>query len=209
MLKESILQTHDVSIADPASNTILRFLILAQSSLSPHSNEETTERIRHFASLTGGSDCAIVLLLYDSTPSQPPTEHQPHKPPPSHALASLQSTLLTLHLTTPILPVASPAAVPRTISTFTHAMLRPRPQNPAAAAVPNAYADLLPLCSVRTPMSADMRLRLANRYASLRELARLGADGAEREVARLVREGAVEEQARDAVEFWEREFVVD
>jgi hypothetical protein len=59
-------------------------------------------------------------------------------------------------------------------------------------------------------MKEDTCLALSDRFACLRDVASLGSRDPERDVRGLVREMGIEEhQARDVVDFWGEEFVVE
>lgn len=186
-MSESQLGTHDVSLPLGASidqntgNSIttrqLRLLLLSPSSVADAKLNDTVKRIRHFASLTGGQDLAIVFLL--STPKAPAfitakqlgngDANQSDNVEGVYAYTKLQAELLNHgdipHV--PVLPLANLEGLPSLLEQHASALTRP-PSKQSAVAKP---FELLQLCTANPPMSQQTAYILSDLFCSIRELA--------------------------------------
>lgn len=185
---ESQLGTHDLALPvttsiDPrtgstvASRT-LRVLLFSPSSVSDEKLSETVERIRRFASLTGGHDLAIAFLL-QSAPSAGFVSAKdlkenavtPQAPDDDGIVAysKLQATL-TDHAEIPCVPVlllAKLESLPEVLMKHVGYLSRPKQR----ASPPTTPFALLQLCTASPPMSQHTAFILSDLFADLRELA--------------------------------------
>lgn len=178
-------------------NRHARFLLLAPSNTSTAVLPDTLARIQHLASLTGGTDAAIVFLLNapvgivsartvaaaigvgigSATPdsSNPSHPSNPTGAPAStcdglHAYTALQAALLerTDVPHVPILPLATLDALPELVKSYLRGLGKEGPKTDGSAARPE---DLLAVCTTMPPMSDMARFVCSDVFASLRELA--------------------------------------
>ncbi|KAK0906781.1 hypothetical protein LTR91_015221 [Friedmanniomyces endolithicus] len=186
---ESRLDTHDIAIPlgatdDPATGIAtttrhLRYLLLAPSSLDQNHIGITLDRIRHFASLTGGQDLAIVFLLQPPpvitfTPAKQLLGNASNCSKSSsdgiYAYTSLQATLMDRSDVPyiPILPLATLSALPDLLKR--HASNRAH-SPPKAISKPPRSLDLLKLCTANPPMPQQTAYILSDLFPNLRDLA--------------------------------------
>ncbi|KAK4550133.1 hypothetical protein LTR36_003100 [Oleoguttula mirabilis] len=195
-LRESQLDTHDISLpvnsaVDPKTgNTVstrqLRLLLLSSTSVSEVKLNDTIKRIRHFASLTGGQDLAIVFLL-----SQPQvttfvsakqlavhgatTASTTDDAEGVYAYSKVQAELMNKPdiPNIPVLPLASleglPALLRKHVANLTHV----HTQSHAAAATPVVASpfELLQLCTANPPMPQQTAYILSDLFPNIKVLA--------------------------------------
>ncbi|GAB7356702.1 hypothetical protein MBLNU459_g7409t2 [Dothideomycetes sp. NU459] len=188
-LKESQLDTHDIALKLPRRDkpvtSTLCFLLLSPTSVLSDL-DATLTRIEHFASLTGGLNIAMVLLLSSPsrsssssssstthTPAATATDPHPAEPDPllgQHSYAQLQATLLSRPDLPwiPILPLARVAGLPSLLQSYAGSVGRgpPAPPEPGARSL-----DLLAQCTVEAPLSPLARDLASDVFRSLAELA--------------------------------------
>ena len=185
---ESQLNTHDLALpiaanADPKRSSLtatrrLRVLLFSPSATTSEKLQQTVERIRRFAALTGGQDLAIVFLL------NPPkdtffTSAKGLKEDTADVLSGqdgmiaytkFQATLLDHgdipHV--PILPLTSLDTLPELLRKHVEALSQP-PQKTKPPTTPFA---LLQLCTANPPMYQQTAFILSDLFPNLQELAK-------------------------------------
>ncbi|KAF2756603.1 hypothetical protein EJ05DRAFT_512236 [Pseudovirgaria hyperparasitica] len=194
-LIESDLRTHDIAI--PISNSKrLLFLIVTPPCVISTSLLDTLKRIEHFASLTGGKNCAVLCMLSTSS-TKDNTEASSSTTAALAAYAHLTSTLLfgaprsqgepsasftpLVHL--PILPVPLASSIPDIVRAYRQIVTAPLP-NPSTYSEPNTPPsasrpgkrkpthafELLPYCTVTPPLAEDAAIALTDAYVDLKDL---------------------------------------
>lgn len=188
---ESQLITHDISLPLDAGidaktgkalpTRQLRLLLLSRTSVSADKLDETLKRVRHFASLTGGQDLAIVFLL-----SAPPTgSFMSAKQVANGATAAGASDTDGVYAYTklqaemvgrndvpyiPILPLASLESLPILLTKHVAAITRPRQLHATTKPIATSF-ELLQLCTAIPPMQQQTGYILSDLFSSLQELA--------------------------------------
>lgn len=199
-LPESQLDTHDISLPlaelgpPSAAHPVrlhqaprhLRLLLLSPRSTLAFQLEETINRVLHFASLTGGIDIALVLLLHAAPATTTARAMASSVSAPAsgtegvHAYARLQAALLARPdiPSIPLLPMANLQDLPDLIKSYAQA-----PKGKLSAVVPwqNVSAiDLLAFCTVNPPLSRwalDLTSDLFSSIADVAEAAALARAG--------------------------------
>ena len=162
---ESQLEAHDIALplSEPSrmndnqqSKRTLRLLLLSPNGMSDTSLPITLSRIQHFASLTGGIDVAIVMLLSASRPfASAKTLIDTSGSNETQGLSSytrLQCELMTrtdlpwIH----VLPLATLDGLVDLIKGHSQSISRPKPK-PSSAVRP---LDMLAHCSTEPPLSS-------------------------------------------------------
>ncbi|TKA77031.1 hypothetical protein B0A49_02314 [Cryomyces minteri] len=185
-LRETTLSTHDIAfplplraaqpptLASPPRR--LLFLLLTPSTVTPTTLPATLTRIQHFASLTGGTDIAIVFLLNAaSAPAPAPTRASyptlapgSAPPPPSNpafvsAKSLLAHTTTTTTTTTPPLPDGIHAYTALAAALFAPDLptipLVPLAQLVGLPALLRRYVDGVSSSLVKTPMPTEPKVR--------------------------------------------------
>ncbi|KAK7191789.1 hypothetical protein DPSP01_007174 [Paraphaeosphaeria sporulosa] len=140
------------------------------------------------------------------------TRHNKHTPPTSSIDPSPDSNLYPMSSQSSIAQLDGPQDHrPRThIYTLPPSLMTPQLHGKANNQPPkSAYRDLLPYCTVDTPLTEQQVVRLSDIAGSLREVVALAVRARTNERARAVlREALGEGVARGVVEFWEEEFEV-
>lgn len=170
------MKTHDICL--PLSSNItpatgnshasrkLRVLLLSPSSMSEQKLPFTIERIRRFASLTGGRDLVIVFLLYsgNATFEEASTEGMV-------AYAKLQAEMMDHGEipSIPILPLPKLGGLASLLKGHQTALSAPRASKSQRSRVTSF--DLLRHCSIDPPMSESAAFMLTGLFANLREIA--------------------------------------
>lgn len=185
--EESQLSTHDLFIsigaqADPRSGGAvagrqLRVLFFSSSATTNDKLSDTVERIRRFASLTGGQNLAIVMLLEAETPAILDSTKTPEKGEITQtsseagvlAYSKLQATMMD-HPEIPyipILPLAKLDSITELLRKHVAYLSRPKQKSKPAS---TSFA-LLQLCTANPPMSQHTSYVVSDLFANLRELA--------------------------------------
>lgn len=181
---ESQLTTHDLALpmspntgADAGRTRHLRALLFSPSAANEDVLPQSVERIRRFASLTGGQDLAIVFLLdppadtsFTSARSvNEKTTSQPSGEDGVVAYTKLQAALFDYadipHI--PILLLPSLDGLPGLLKSHIATVTKPKPR-PQPQVTP---FDLLQLCTANPPMPQQTAFILSDLFPNLRELA--------------------------------------
>ncbi|KAL1310722.1 hypothetical protein AAFC00_000977 [Neodothiora populina] len=186
-LKESQLDTHDVAISVPhqtsqstkikTTRQIVRFLLLSSASVAEENMSTTFARIRRFASLTGGTGLAIVMLLQRPTASSSSNittrtaEDHVSNTSSVHAYVKLQAELFTMRDIPylPMLPLAELASLSSLLDSYVSGLRQSQQQKevkPAMTAV-----SLLPYCTTNPPLSPFAVSMTTDIFSSLRAIA--------------------------------------
>jgi hypothetical protein len=163
----------DIVTGNTTTSTKLRILLLDPYSVSNGMLDETIERIAHFASLTGGKDVAVLLLLQSPASSTFVTAKQLNDGVANSegvfAYSQLQAELINRPEipTIPILPLSRIETVVDSLKRHITALSRSRVSNSSAA----TPFDLLQLCTASPPMSQQSAFILTDLFTDLRDLA--------------------------------------
>jgi hypothetical protein len=192
---EHSLITYDVAvpIVRPASeNKVFRAIVLTPSCASERM-PQTLERVQKFTALTAGVDCTVFFLPATAT-AVVPREFQ-----------DIQVALIKAGMFLPfeILPNEHVILdILRTYADSRELLGLPSQDGPA---VPMASIDVLPYCSLESPMSTATFMALSDMFPSLRHVSKIGTD--EVQLDDLVRAGFSEEQAEACISFWSDEWL--
>lgn len=184
---ESRLDTHDVAIPllhatdtlglDCGVKRCMRFLLLSPTCASDKDITATLSRIHHFASLTGGIDVALILILelpLGTTSQQPSVEAQASNAAGVHAYAKLQAELLALvdMPSIPVLPLLTVSGLPELLRTYTQQRNGPKKDQTVIRPMLSSI-DLLKQCTTDPPLPS-LAVNLAT--DTFRSLAHLSAE---------------------------------
>lgn len=210
VLSETELKTHDLVIPIPSSASSARslcLLILTQSSVTPENMETTLSRLQHFESLTGGTDSAIIFPLFSAQGSMGSTSYQslPFQTP-LHAFTQAQLLLMDQLINIPILPLSTPASLPKVINTFITSLNASLAVSAALQPV-SATVHVLPYATSSGTMSRETSMAMTGMFTCMRDLAGMGVGDEAKEI--LVRGGVKQGEANDCMQFWAEEWICE
>jgi len=186
---ENSLKTYDLAVPLPYSNHIYRLLILTEADCD---DETILLRLDHFYSLSGGSHCSILFLANaTSTISKSQQCFQQ-----IHYLVMTNAIDLTIHY------VPDVASLPQIVKAC---VTLPAREEVRAVAEPNALTQVLPFCSIASPMSQQALIVLTDIAPSMRGLSALQSN--DFIVERMVQSGVSVQEAEACVEFWRDEYL--
>lgn len=184
---ESRLETHDVEIpithcvqprtVNASVKRALRVMVLSSSSVREAKLEDTLQRMRHFASLTGGQDLAIVFLLNppgDSTFMSAMDFAKSSHTGDSNtdgilAYSKLQAEIINHNEIphVPILPLATIEGLTQVLAKHTTELSRPIRTSKALT----TPFELLRLCTTCSPMPQKTAFILSDLFINLKDFA--------------------------------------
>ncbi|KAK6587174.1 hypothetical protein PZA11_000464 [Diplocarpon coronariae] len=201
---EQTLSTHDLTIPLPKSrqhDTLESFLLLALSPsdlIQESGAESAMSRIQRLYHYAGGMNVGILFLLNEKVPKGNGTL----------AFMRLQATIFPT-FDMPIIPLASLASLQTSLSAFQRQVVKTCRSPTSTQYTPSPATLLLPYCTSNPPVPEHARNVLGDICRNLSDIARTSTTREGQQLLREYLEDSNPGTAKDVIDFWAQEIVVD